>query len=69
MITTELIPNPQDRIVCVKVGKVKREYFYEMTRKYWAVSLTRASRATHVLAIENGIVKAIYPRKMDALHG
>ena len=28
-----LIPNPEDRIMCVKVGKVKRENLYEMTRK------------------------------------
>lgn len=46
----ELIPNPQDRIVCVKVGKVKRENLYEMTRKYWRVDITRARRVTHVLA-------------------
>ena len=26
-----LIPNPEDRIMCVKVGKVKRENLYEMT--------------------------------------
>ena len=56
----ELITNPQDRIVCVKVGKVKRESFYEMARKYWVVSLTRASNATHVLAIVNGIVNTAY---------
>ena len=60
MMGNELIPNPQDRIVCVKVGKVKRESFYEMTRKYWVVKLERASRATHVLAIVNGIVNTVY---------
>ena len=52
----ELEPNPEDRIMCVKVGKVKRENLYEMTRKYWKVDITRARRATHVLAIVNGIV-------------
>ena len=34
MVAKELIPNPEDRIICVKVGKVKRENLYEMTRKY-----------------------------------
>jgi hypothetical protein len=68
MTGNELIPNPQDRIVCVKVGKVKRESFYEMARKYWVVKLERASKATHVLAIVNGIVDTVYiPEKVDAL--
>ena len=60
MTNNELVPNPQDRIVCVKVGKVQRESFYEMTRKYWVVKLERASKATHVLAIVNGIVNTVY---------
>lgn len=55
-----LIPNANDRIVCVKVGKVARESFYEMTRKYWVMKLERASKATHVLAIVDGYVKAVY---------
>ena len=28
----ELIPKPNDRILCVKVGKVRRENLYEMTK-------------------------------------
>lgn len=59
-ISEELAPNPNDRIICVKVGKIMRENFYEMARKYWAVSLDRAKKATHVLAIVNGIVEAVY---------
>lgn len=55
-----LEPHPHDRIVCVKVGKVVRENLYEMTRKYWKVKLEKASKATHVLAIVDGIVKAVY---------
>lgn len=55
-----LEPNPLDRIMCVKVGFVKRENLYEMTRKYWKVTLSRASKSTHVLAIVNGVVKAVY---------
>lgn len=46
-----LIPSPEDCIMCVKVGKVKRENLYEMTRKYWKVDINRARKATHVLAI------------------
>jgi hypothetical protein len=60
MTGNELIPSPQDRIVCVKVGKVRRENIYEMARKYWIVNLERASKATHVLAIVNGIVNTVY---------
>jgi hypothetical protein len=56
----ELIPKPNDRILCVKVGKVSRENLYEMTRKYWAVKLERASQATHVLAIVDGIVETVF---------
>ena len=52
-----LIAKDNDRIVCVKVGKVFRESLYEMTRKYWVM---RAEKATHVLAIVDGIVKAVY---------
>ena len=40
MIGNELIPNPQDLIVCVKVGKVKRESFYEMARNIPSTILT-----------------------------
>ena len=56
----DLIPNDSDRIICVKVGKVLRENLYEMTRKYWVMKLERAENATHVLAIVDGIVKAVY---------
>ena len=56
----DLIPNANDRIVCLKVGKVERENLYEMARKYWKVKLEKASKATHVLAIINGIVEAVY---------
>lgn len=59
-MTNELEPNGIDRILCVKVGKVQRKSLYEMTRKYWRVSLSRASKATHVLAIIDGIVEAVY---------
>ena len=60
MFRNILEPHPQDRIVCVKVGKIKRENLYEMTRKYWKVKLEKASKASHALAIVEGIVKAVY---------
>ena len=31
-----------------------------MTRKYWKVDINRARKATHVLAIVNGIVEEVY---------
>ena len=46
-----LLPKENDRLLCVKVGKVKRENLYEMARKYWKVRLEKASLATHVLAV------------------
>ena len=60
MNTNELLPKAEDRIVCVKVGKIKRENLYEMARKYWKVKLERASRATHVFAVVDGVVEAVY---------
>ena len=60
MNTNELIPNPIDRILCVKIGKVKRENLYEMARKYWVVDIDRARKATRVLAIVGGVVEAVY---------
>ena len=59
MNTNELIPKAEDKIVCVKVGKIKRENLYEMARKYWKVRLERASRATHVLAVVEGKVEGV----------
>lgn len=56
----ELIPNATDRIMCVKVGKYIRENLYEMARKYWKVDGQRASKANHVLAVVDGIVKEDY---------
>ena len=55
-----LYPHKNDRIIMVKVGKVQRDTFYEMTRKYWVMKLERCSKATHVLAIVDGIVRAVY---------
>ena len=59
-MNNELVPHSNDRIVCVKVGKIVRENLYEMTRKYWKVKLEKASQSTHVLAVVDGIVEAVY---------
>jgi len=59
-MNTELNIRPVDRILCVKVGKRKRENLYEMTRKYWKVRLDRVSKATHVFAVINSVVVAVY---------
>lgn len=58
--TENLQPSPSDRIICVKVGKIQRENFYEMARKYWKVNVKRATLATHVLAVVDNCVKAVY---------
>lgn len=58
-MNNDLIPQGNDRIVCVKVGKVMRENLYEMTRKYWKVKLEKVSQSTHVLAVVDG-VEAVY---------
>ena len=59
-ITSDLLPQKNDRIVCVKVGRIKRENLYEMARKYWKVKLERVTFATHVLAIVGGHVETVY---------
>ena len=59
----DLIPKDTDKILCVKVGKVKRENLYEMSRKYWKVKLENASKTTHVLAVVDGIVESVYEPK------
>ncbi len=43
MASNELTPNSEDRIMCVKVGKVKRENLYEMTL---SIGNTRKTRNT-----------------------
>ena len=55
-----LMPQKGDRLFCVKCGKVMRENLYEMARKYWKARLEKASQATHVLAIQEGKVVAVY---------
>ena len=42
-----LEPHPQDRIVCVKVGKVVRENLYEMTVNYRQASYENPSNSEY----------------------
>ena len=51
-VAQELINKVKSKCCGIKV--------YEMTRKYWKVDITRARKATHVLAIVNGIVQEVY---------
>ena len=56
----ELVPAEGDRLLGVKIGRIERGDTYEMARKYWVVDGRRASRATHVLAVIDGVVEAVY---------
>ncbi len=55
-----LVPKPEDRILCLKIGKEMRENIYEMTRKYWKIDIDKARKVTHVLAILKGHVVAVF---------
>ena len=60
----EIEPCPQDKIICVNLnksfGKNKNADIYEATRRSWVMNIKRAQRATHVLAIYKGIVRAVF---------
>lgn len=56
----ELIPNPEDHIMCVKLAKMKWEDLYEFTRNYSKVDITRARRATYVQVIVKSIAEKVY---------
>lgn len=65
---TEIEPCPQDRIICININKTfvnnERADIYDATRHYWKLDINRARRATHVLAIYRGIVRAVFrPQK------
>ena len=57
MVINELRPNSEDRIICVKVGKVKRENLYEMTRRYWRLILTVQEKLHTFLLLLMGLWK------------
>lgn len=55
---------PQDRIICININKTfvnsEKADIYDATRHYWRMNINRARRATHVLAIYRGIVRAVF---------
>ena len=57
-------PNPNDRIIFINICQTyktgERGSIYEATRKYWRLNGKRAEKATHVLAIVDGIVLAVF---------
>lgn len=60
----EIEPCLQDRIICININKTfgnnERDDIYDATRHYWKMDIKRAQRATHVLAIYRGIVRAVF---------
>ena len=56
----DLTPIADERLLCVKVGKIARENIYEMTRKYWKLDGCKAAEADYVLAVIDGIVDSVF---------
>ena len=60
----EIEPCQQDRIICININKTfvnnERSDIYDATRHYWKMDINRARRATHVLAVYRGIVRAVF---------
>lgn len=61
----------KDRLMAVKLNRTyqpkgdveevyKRENMYEKARKYWKVNVSRAQSADYVLAVYEGIVRAVF---------
>lgn len=54
----------EDKIICININKTyvnnQRADIYDATRHYWRININRARRATHVLAICRGIVRAVF---------
>lgn len=61
----EIEPCSDDHIICININKTfnKRVDIYDATRHYWKMDIKRARRATHVLAIYRGIVRAVFEPK------
>lgn len=59
-----LVANPSDMILCVSITKKmksnERGLLYETARKYWPVSADKIPSITHVAAVDNGRVVAVY---------
>ena len=63
-VMEELVANPGDMILCVSITKKlksnERGSLYETARKYWPVSADKIQAITHVAAVDNGKVIAVY---------
>lgn len=65
-----LYPGLHDRLVCININQTynkkevdsygSRDSIYEATRKYWRLNGNRARQADYVLAIYQGIVRAVF---------
>lgn len=63
-------PRFGDRLICININKTynqpnadyygKRDTIYEATRKYWRLNGNRARTADYVLAVYQGIVRAVF---------
>lgn len=63
----EIELDEEDKIICININKTyvnnQRADIYDATRHYWRININRARRATHVLAIYRGIVRAVFKPK------
>ncbi|MBR5118212.1 MAG: hypothetical protein IK100_06155 [Muribaculaceae bacterium] len=63
-----LVPSSDERIIFINICRTyksgERGSIYEATRKYWRLDGKRAEKATHVLAVVNGIVLAVFKPKI-----
>ncbi|MBR1726438.1 MAG: hypothetical protein IJ724_07305 [Muribaculaceae bacterium] len=61
-------PKPDDRIIFINICQTyktgERGSIYEATRKFWRLNGKRAEKATHVLAIVEGIVVGVFKPKI-----
>ena len=66
----DIQPKSGDRLICININKTynrpntdyygKRDNIYEATRKYWRLNGNRARTADYVLAVYQGIVRAVF---------
>ena len=61
---TNIEPYPDDKLILININKTyvtgERGSIYEATRKYWRLNGGRAKLATHVLAVYQGVVRAVF---------
>lgn len=66
-----LVPLGKDRLLAVKLNRTyspkenaedvyKRENMYEKARKYWKLNVNKAQSADYVLAVYEGVVRAVF---------